>query len=186
MKKLIPFICVLALLLCGCAGGVRSTLASRITPENGEQAEKYFRQELDNAIKEDNHTALACVSNMYEPLNPAIYCEFTLKDDEFIRSLLTTLKKAEFSTVEWQDNSLIGVDSFVGFYLKYEDGTFPLCGVDMEESAIRIGYSDEVAYKFHLCEPELAREIQRMIEQQCAKEGIALVPYSNDGTTNEQ
>lgn len=183
MKKLIPLLCALALLLCGCGRAqapTTLTLSPRAIPESGKQAVKYFRQDLDYAIKEDNYVALVCASNMYDPLVQYQNCEFTLKDIAFIRSLLTTLKEAEFSSVEWFDSSLSGCGGYISFYLEYENGLFPLCSVRVEEVALGISYSESSAYECTLRDPELAEDIQRMIEQQCVNEGFELVPILSE------
>lgn len=183
MKKLLPLLCVFVLLLCGC-GGVKSpttlTLTPRVIPESGKQAVKYFRQDLEYAIKEDNYVALVCTSNMYDPLVQYQHCEFALKDIAFIRSLLTTLKETEFSSVEWYDRSLSGCGGYIGLSLEYENGLLPLCGIRVDETVLAFSYSESSAYKCTLRDPELAEEIQRMIEQQCVNEGFELVPILSE------
>lgn len=182
MKKLIPLLCALALFLCGC-GSEKSptalTLTPQAIPETGEQAVEYLRDNLKYAIKEDNYTALTCLSMIYEPLNENSYCEFSLKDTAFIRALLKKLKDAKISSTEWYDCTVTGDTANITINLEYESGSLYLCSIDVEEPVMKIVYSEETAYECSFRDPEFAKELQRMIEQQCEKEGIGLVrhPY---------
>ncbi|MBQ4613266.1 MAG: hypothetical protein IJB26_06965 [Clostridia bacterium] len=192
MKRILAIICVVvALFSCGCDAGAKSTFTSRMTPENGTQALKYFHQELDNAIDEEDYTALRCLSRAYEVNSTtSTACDFTLQDKAFIRSLLKTLKKTKFSSIEQINPNRTGCGPVTMWYLEYGDSTVPVCGMypsnDPDESCIGICYTDDIAYEFYLRDPSLVQTIYQMLEQQCVKEGITIEPYPNHGLSSSE
>lgn len=60
----------------------------------------------------------------------------------------------------------------IGFNLRYENGVMTLCGIT--ESAVSISYEmgTDNYYKAELKDPQIAKELFQMFEQQCAEDGI--------------
>ncbi len=163
MKKLLPILCALSLLLCGCGARPQApatlTLSLLTDPEDPAQALSDFEDMLDYAIQSDDIKYLKLYSATLPPKDE----DLIITDEVVIRSILSNLKKLKVEASRHEQGAMTGL--FYHACFGFENGEVELCAFS-EKWVLLDYYGPSVEYRLAIQNPEIVEELFALISKQ--------------------